>query len=70
MITINLDEEIIERGEEHDFYLNGKWYVAYSRLYGDGSFDVEVYLRDNPDEQVDSGIYDYAFKMFENLGLI
>lgn len=70
MITINLNEEIIDRGEEHDFYYEGTWYVGYSRQYGDGSFDVEVYLRDNPDEQVESHVYDYAHDMFEYFGFI
>jgi hypothetical protein len=61
---------ILEQGEEHDFYFNGHWYVAYTRLYSDGDQDVEVYLRENDSLQVDGEVYEYAFKLFEEQGFI
>jgi hypothetical protein len=63
-------EYILERGEEHDFYYNSQWYIAYTRLYNNGDQDIEVYLRENPDIQVDGDVYEYAWKLFEDQGFI
>lgn len=63
-------EYVLERGDEHDFYYEGHWYVGYVRLYNNGDQDVEVYLRENPDEQVDGDVYEYAWKLFEEVGIL
>jgi|GEM_PF-6328655 len=63
-------EYILEEGQEHDFYYNGEWYVAYTRLYSNGDQDIEVYLRKHPEVQVDGDVYEYAGKLFEEVGIL
>lgn len=70
MIYVNHDDEIVDRGKEHPFTYNGEYYIAYTRTYGNGDLDVEVYAKDNPDKQVNDEIYEYAWKLFERLGII
>jgi len=70
MLKVDNGNLVIEEGPEHDFYLDGAWYVAYVRLYGDGSQDVEVYLRNNLNSQVSEEVYEYAWRLFEEQGFI
>jgi hypothetical protein len=56
---------IIEEGEQKDFYYKGESYVAYHRFYNDGGYDVEVFLKEDPDFQVEDEIYEYAWNLLE-----
>jgi hypothetical protein len=70
MFKVDNDNLVIEEGQEHDFYLEGTWYIAYTRLYGDGSQDIEVHSRNNPTSDVKDKVYEYAWKLFEEQGFI
>lgn len=63
-------EYVIDEGQEHEFTFNGQVYVAYTREYNTGDFDVEVNLKEDDSVTVDGEVYDYAWQLFESLGLI
>lgn len=62
-------EYIIEEGPKRDFAYKGEWYTGYIREYNTGDFDVEVFPRGKEEEQADGDVYEYAWDLFEDLGL-
>ena len=65
-----MGEYIIDEGPQQSFRYNGTVYIGYIRYYSNGDCDVEVYNPDDIAEQVDGDVYEYAFNLFENQGLI
>lgn len=70
MIYVNHDDEIVDYGKEHTFTYEGEEYVGYTRTYGNGEIDVEVHFKDDESIQVNDDVYEYAWKLFETMGLI
>jgi hypothetical protein len=65
-----MEEYIVNESAKKHFTLNGVEYSAYQRTYSTGDMDVEVYPRNNPDMDVDSGeVWEYAESLFEGEGL-
>lgn len=70
MIIYNINDEVVDEGKRHNFTYEGQDYTGYVRIYGDGSRDVEVYLTEDRDAEFDPYVYDYAWDLFESLGIL
>jgi hypothetical protein len=55
----------VDESEKLEFVLDGQTYYAYRRFYNDGTSDIEVELKDNEGEDVESRVYDYAEALLE-----
>lgn len=70
MIYVNHDEEIVDYGKEHTFVYEGEEYIGYTRTYGNGEIDIEVFPKKDEFTQANDDVYEYAWKLFETIGLI
>lgn len=64
IIRYDWENEVVDRGPKQTFTHKGKRYRAWTRLYGDGTEDVEVELIVDPEGPIDDEVYEYASNLF------
>lgn len=63
-IRVDWENEVVDEGPKNTFTYKNERYLAWIRLYGDGSQDVEVELIKDPDGPIDDEVYGYATELF------
>ena len=67
---MGLSEYVIDEGKEQEFTFKGQTYVAYTRTYNSGDIDMVVNFKNDEGFDVDGEVDEYAWELFESLGLI